>query len=300
MRSQSRLQVAWHIMRDTMRRTFRDHGLPYASQAAFAFAFSLFPLVYVIATVTGLVVRDGRLRGKLLANLGNFMPVETVQSVAGYLMALQSRYLGTQLLVSLLIGLWTASGVVVVWGEAIRRAYRVRVKRSYWKKRARAIFVLLTVGLLIASAFSFMVLTPFITKLLTKYLGMGSLFVKFINLFGFPLAVLCMSPAYAVLYWMAPAKHADGAGYVWPGALFATWLWVAVTYVFRLFLMNFHSFNQMYGSIAGFMILLSWMYMTSLTVMVGAEFNVVFHRYKARDMRIRPNPPAPGDPTDTV
>lgn len=287
-------------MRDTMRRTFRDHGLPYASQAAFAFAFSLFPLVYVIATVTGLLVRDGRLRGKLLMQLGNFMPVETVQSVAGYLMVLQSRYLGTQLAISVLIGLWTASGVVVVWGEAIRRAYRVRIHRSFWKKRVRALFVLLTVGLLISAAFGFLVLVPVITKFLTKHLGMGSFFLQMLDMFGFPLAVLCMSPAYAVLYWMAPAKHADGAGYVWPGALFATWLWVAVTYVFRLFIVNFASFNQMYGSIAGFMILLSWMYITSLTVMVGAEFNVVFHRYRARNMRIRPQPLAPDDPTETV
>lgn len=271
------------VLKDTLLRTVRDKGFPYASQAAFAFAFSLFPLIYLIATTTGLLVREPRLRASLLENLAHFMPLDTVSSVSGYLVSLQAtRFLHTQLVFSFLLGLWTASGVIVVWGEAIARAYRVRRKRSFWRKRLRAIAVLLTVGVLIASAFGFLVIAPVVAKFLTKHLGMGGLLVWFLESFGFPIAVLCMSPAYAVLYWMAPAKNPDGQGYVWPGAIFATWVWVTVTWIFRLFVLNFGAFHQTYGSLAGFMILLSWMYLTSLSVIIGAEFNVVLRRHHLR------------------
>lgn len=281
------------IGRDTITRTVRDRGLPYASQAAFAFAFSLFPLVFLIATVTGLAVRDERSRMRLLELLANFMPVETLTNVSGFLMSLQeTNYLGSQLILSLLVGLWTSTGVIVVWGEAIGRAYRVNARVGFWRRRARAVAVLMIVGVLIAISFSFMVIAPVVAKFLTKQLGVGNHVIGILETMGFPLAVLCMSPAYATLYWMGPVRQPGQREYVWPGAILATWMWVVVTYIFRIYIVNFGRYNETYGSLAAFMILLMWMYATSLAVIVGAEFNVVLgkrlRRIRARSRSKRP------------
>jgi membrane protein len=291
-----RFSDIYSIARDTATRTFRDRGLPYASEAAFAFAFSLFPLVFLIATVTGLLVREEGLRMKLLELLANFMPVETLTNVSGYLMSLQETdYLGSQLIFSLLLGLWTSTGVIVVWGEAIGRAYRVNIPVGFWRRRLRAVAVLLIVGVLIAVSFTFLVIAPVIAKFLTKQLGVGSYVITLLEKVGFPLAVLCMSPAYATLYWMGPARQPGKREYVWPGAILATWVWVIVTYIFRIYIVNFGSYNETYGSLAAFMILLMWMYSTSLTVIVGAEFNVVLGKW----MRRRNGQPKKAKPRET-
>ena len=270
-----RISDLGHIVNETSKRTFKT-GFPLASQAAFAFAFSLFPLIYVIVTMTGIIVRDVGMQNKLLEMLAHFMPLETMEPLGTYLSKLpRTNFLELRLVGSLLISIWAASGVVVAWGEAINLAYRVQHRRAFWQERGSAIIVLLVSVILISVAFVAMVVAPVIGQVITKSIGLGVLYAKILDLVGYPVGVTLMAPAYAVIYRYTRSTPLPRSAKIWPGAFLATWLWVMVTLLFRLYVVNFAALNATYGSLTVIILMLSWMYMTSLTVIIGAQFNMV-------------------------
>jgi membrane protein len=274
-RHQFRLGDVGHILKETSKRTFNT-GFPLASQAAFAFAFSLFPIIYVIVTIIGIIVRDAGLRLKLLQSLGNFLPVETIKPMGEYLARLpQTDFLELRLIGSLLLAVWAASGVIVAWGEAINMAYRVHHRHSFWRQRGTAMIVLLVSGALISIAFIGMVIAPVLGKLIATPFGLGALYSEILRAVGFPLGVTLMAPAYAVVYRYTRATPPPRSARIWPGAFLATWLWVVVTSLFRFYVVHIGTINVAYGSLTVIIFMLSWMYLTSLSVIVGAQFNVV-------------------------
>lgn len=264
-----------HVVNETAVRTFKS-GFPLAAQAAFAFAFSLFPIIYVIVTMTGILVRDSGIQLRLLEMLSNFMPLETMEPLGTYLAGLpRTDFLELRLIGSLLLAVWAASGVIVAWGEAINLAYRVHHRRGFWRERGTAILVLLVAGALISIAFVAMVVAPVLGKMFTTSIGLGALYGKILDLVGYPVGITLMAPAYAVIYRYTRSTAPPRSAKIWPGAFLATWLWVIVTMLFRLYVINFAALNATYGSLTVIILMMSWMYLTSLTVIVGAQFNVV-------------------------
>jgi membrane protein len=111
-----------------------------------------------------------------------------------------------------------------------------------------------------------------IAELITDRLGFGAAFEWTWKIVQWPVAFALVVTAISLIYYFAPDVGQD---YVWitPGSLVATILWIAASLAFRLYVVNFGSYNETYGAIGGVMILLVWLYLTGLVIIIGAEMN---------------------------
>jgi membrane protein len=105
------------------------------------------------------------------------------------------------------------------------------------------------------------------------------------------LLVVVVVIALAVVYRVAPDRDAPKFAWTSPGAIVATVLWVIGSALFSLYVNNFGSYNATYGALAGVVVLLLWMYLTSYIVLLGAEINAEAERQTLRDTTKGPEQP---------
>lgn len=273
------------IMKDTARRCAADDITGLASQAAFAFAFSLFPSLLLLTTIVGILGRSPDFLNTLVEFLRPMVPRETLDLLLSYLHTLADGETRGLLSVSLLLTVWAASGVVTAYMKAVNRAYDAEKEHTFVRERLLAIAISTLAGLLALVAFLAMVVGPVLGRFLEQHFGVGEIYATLFDQLRFPFALIVLAGAYAILYRLGPnVKHYWAE--VIPGAFLATWLWITVTYAFSLYVNRFGSYDKTYGSLGAVIILLSWMYLTSIAVIVGAEFNAAFGAWlRAKQLR---------------
>lgn len=263
------------VLHDSVRRADADDIFGLASQAAFAFAFSLFPLLLLVMTIIGLVGQDPVFVAMLRETLAPLVPADILKVLLDYIDSLETRRGGELISISIILTLWAASGVVTAFMKAVNRAYDAEKDRPFWRKRLRAMAIISLAGILVLISFFIMVFSPVAGKALDRYAGLGDVYNWLFDVLRFPFSLIVLSVAFGILYRLGPnIKH--GWKEVIPGALLATWLWMTVTYSFSLYVERFGKFDTTYGSLGALIMLLTWMFLTSLVIIYGAEFNAAF------------------------
>lgn len=273
------------VLRDAVRRSDNDDIFGLASQAAFAFAFSLFPLLLLLMTIIGLVGQNPAFISTLRETLGPLVPADILEVLLGYINTLETGRGSELISISIILTLWAASGVVTAFMKAVNRAYDAEKDRPFWRKRLRAVAIISLSGLLVVIAFFIMVFGPVAGKVLDDYFGLGDVYDWLFDMLRFPFTLIVLSVAFGILYRLGPnIKHSWKE--VIPGALLATWLWMTVTFSFSLYVERFGQYDKTYGSLGALIILLTWMFLTSLVIIFGAEFNAAFTAFLRRRRRI--------------
>jgi membrane protein len=158
--------------------------------------------------------------------------------------------------------------------QALNRVYGLREHRPFWK--TRGIAILLAVGVSIFTVLGLLALW-FGTQVSHWWAGrggLGPLPVQVWDVARWPLVLLLLIGAIDQLYFVGPAVRQRWR-WVTPGAVVAVLGWVATSLGFSAYVRNFGSYNATYGSIGAVIILLTWMYLTSFFVLLGAEINAV-------------------------
>lgn len=170
--------------------------------------------------------------------------------------------------IGLVLALWGGSALFTGLIDTLNNAYDIEETRPFLRKRALAMGVMLGGVLLFISAAGTLLIAPAVVD----YLGLGRAGEIAWNLAQWPVAFGFMVLAFWGAYYFLPNR--DQAGSNWTlvrAAAFAAALWVLATAGFRIYIANFNSYNETYGFLGGFIILLLWLYMTSLVVLVGGE-----------------------------
>lgn len=267
-----------HVLKETGRKSWNDDVLGLASEAAFSFAFSLFPLLLLIVVTLGVIGQYPEFTLYIREFLADFLPSDSLNIVTEYIASLEVGDPKGLLSASIVLTLWPASGVIGAYIKAINRAYEAQEARPFWKERLLAIALVLLVGALVAVSFLGMVFGPVAGDFISDYLGMSEIYKVLLETLRFPVAVILSTIALAILYRFGP--NIPHRWYeIWPGAFLATFLWVTITFSFSIYVEYFGRYNKTYGSLGGVIILLTWMYLTSVAVILGAEFNGAFGRW---------------------
>jgi membrane protein len=164
--------------------------------------------------------------------------------------------------------------------EGFRAAYRIPRGRSFWRQRGMAAVLVFTAALPVVAASALMVFGQQIQTMLLRGVGVlsaGEEVRGWVLFFGlvmrYFIALGAIVSSIASLYYLGP-NHPDGRPRnVWPGATLATIVWLIATIVFAWYVRNIANYNVMYGSIAGVIALLVWMYVLSVIALIGCEFN---------------------------
>jgi membrane protein len=191
------------------------------------------------------------------------------------------------LVVSILLALWTASGGTSSLMTAINVAYDETESRNFLKLRGTAllltlggiVFVLLTLGLVA------------VVPALLNALNLGTFITVIVQIVRWVLLVVLIIVALAVVYRVAPDRDAPQFKWTSVGALVAAGLWVLGSLAFSLYVNNFGSYNKTYGTLAGVVILLLWLYLTSYIILLGAEINAESEKQTKQDTTKGPAAP---------
>jgi YihY family inner membrane protein len=260
---------------------FKDDNLPdWAAALTYYGVLSIFPAMLVIVSLVGL--SGASISQDLITNLGNTAPGAVKQVLVNALTELQRGRGGASLvaLAGLAVAVWSASGYVGAFMRASNSVYDVPEGRPIWKTLPIRIAVtVLTLVLLSVSAIAVVVSGP-LAERAGEILGLGSVTVTVWSIAKWPVLLVVVSFLFALLYWASPnAKH--GFRWVTPGGILALVVWLVASVGFGLYVANFGSYNKTYGSLAGMIIFLVWLWVSNLAILLGAELNSELERGRA-------------------
>ena len=258
-----------------------DHLSLLAAGVAFKALLALFPALVAAISIWGLVASPQQIT-RQVEGFTNALP-----SGAGELLSNQMRNiagsepgtLSTALAISIALALWSASGGMAGLMEGCTAAYDEIETRKFPIKRGIAI--LLTLGAIV-----FLLITIGLIAVLPAMLdtlGLGSAATLAVQIVQWPLLAALFVGVLAVLYKYAPDRDQPQLRWVSWGAGIATVLWLLGSAVFTLYVNNFGKFGETYGSFAGIIVLMLWLFLTAFVVLLGAEINAEMERQTAED-----------------
>jgi membrane protein len=241
---------------------------------------SIFPALLVLVSLLGLLGKSAT--QPLITNLAAAAPSTVRQIIHNAVTHLQQQRgaAGLLAIVAILIGLWSASGYVAAFMRASNAIYDVPEGRPIWKTMPIRYFVTLLLIVLLAASALIVVVTGGLARHVGQVLGVGSAALTAWDIAKWPVLLIIFSLMLAILYWASPnAKH--GFRWVSPGGIVAIAVWLIASGLFALYVANFGHYNKVYGSIAGVIIFMIWMWISNIAILFGAEFNAELERGRA-------------------
>jgi len=252
-----------------------------AGGVTYAVLLALFPGLAALVSLYGLVFDTGQIERQVAA-LSGVLPAETQELLSQQLHSLvqaSNGALGFAAMVALLLALWSASRGMSGMITAINIAYEEKESRGFFKLNLMAIG--LTLGLLAGGivAISLVAILPAAVQLL----AVGAATKWLLLLVQWPLLIVLVMLGLAVLYRFGPDRDKPQWRWVSPGAAAATLLWIVASVGFTVYVANFNSYDKTYGSLGGVVILLTWLYLSALTVLLGAAINAQAEKQTRKD-----------------
>ena len=200
------------------------------------------------------------------------MPVsiyDFIYATVGHLISYRSE---TLLSIGAIGAIWTASAGVKVLIRGINKAYGNEENRSYWMLKFLSMFYTIVVALIIVSSFILLIFGNALGKYFYIILGVSSFSKLTWNLMRMLAPIIPIYILFMMIYKYIPNKD-KRCNTVLPGAVFSTIGLYFFSYLFSIYVDNFGRFSQMYGSVGGLFFLFTWLYSSSVVILLGAEIN---------------------------
>jgi membrane protein len=258
-----------------------------AAGVAFYAFLAIFPAMIAGVTLYGLIADPATIAAQV-GSITETLPAAARELITQQLTTLSGqKKAGFGAAVAVLLALWSASGGVSNLMTAINTAYDEEETRGFLKKRAIALA--LTLGALV---FFLLVVTLIaVVPAVLQIFGTSGIVWFLIQAVRWILIVVLISAALAVLYRVAPDRDAPKMRWTSVGAAIATVLWIVASVGFSLYVANFGSYAKTYGAIAGIVILLLWLFITSYAILLGAEINAESEQQTIKDTTKGPEQP---------
>ena len=266
-----------------------DNVTLLAAGVAFYLFLALFPALIAAVTIYGLVADPAQVEQQI-GSLAETLPQEAANLLETQLKDIataSSSALGWGLVASLGGALFAASGGVANLINAVNIAYDEEETRNFLKLRGLALLMTLGGVVFLAVAVGLIAVVPIVLDAVNLG-GFATVAVQVARFVGLIVAVLV---ALAVVYRYAPDRDNPKFRWVGLGSAVATVLWVLGSLAFSLYVSNFGSYGETYGALAGVVVLLLWLWLTSLIVLVGAEINSETEMQTAQDTTEGPEKP---------
>lgn len=270
-----------HINFKTLRETVERAGnqrLPgLSAEMAYNAMLALFPAILAVLTAIGLFQPLKSTFQNLAGRLSQVAPVEVLDLIQGFADEISTSRNTGLFSLSFAIALWASSGALSAAMRALDQIHQIPSSRirPFWK--AKLISIGLTIGtivlLIIASTIVF--ISELVVRNVAKQSGaLEPGLLSGWRLLAWPLALGIMSIAFAFLYRFGPSRWSPGKPLL-PGAVLAAISWAVLSGLFRLYVSHFGNYNRAYGAVGAVIVLLLWLYMSSLVMLVGDQLNVV-------------------------
>ena len=256
-----------------------DQGTDLAAALTYYSVLAIFPAIIALVSMLGVFGQGPSTVQAVLDIAGDFVPAETIDTIRPTIESLtESSAAGFGLAVGLLGALWSASGYVGAFGRALNRIYGFREGRPVWRLRPAMLLVTFVVVVLYAMTVLSLVLTGPVARSVGDVVGLGDTAVLAWNVAKWPVVLLMVVGIVAVLYWATPNVEQPGFRWLSGGAAFAVLVWILASGGFGLYVSMAGNYDATYGSLAGVIVFLLWLWITNIALLLGAELDVELER----------------------
>ncbi|MGR4880309.1 YihY/virulence factor BrkB family protein [Streptomyces sp. LARHCF249] len=269
------------VLRGTLAEFTDDELTDRAAALTYYGVLALFPALLVLVSLLGMAGESAT--RQVLDGLQRLAPGSARDMISDAVTQLQGRGgIGSLLaVVGLVVALWSASGYVAAFIRASNAVYDVPEGRPAWKVLPLRLALTVILMVLAWASALIVVFTGDLAREGGRALGIGDSALTVWSIAKWPVLVLLVTIMIALLYWAAP--NAKGRGFKWvtPGSFLALVIWLAASAGFAFYVANFASYNKTYGTVAGVIVFLVWLWITNLAVLLGLEFDAELSRQRA-------------------
>lgn len=242
-----------------------------ASQLAYFFLLSLFPLLIFLLTLLPYLNID---QSALFDFIKEYAPTNVYNIVESTLGEVLNNRSGGLLSVGIIGTIWSASNGMNALTRALNQSYFSVEKRSFIKKRVLSIVFTLMLIAVVAVALVLPVFGEQIGRTIFSYMGLDEAFLTLWNSIRWTIPPLLIFMVFTLVYWLVPNAKVRIKDAI-PGAVFATIGWILSSMAFSYYVGNFANYSNTYGSIGGIIVLMVWMYFSAIILILGGQVNAV-------------------------
>jgi membrane protein len=262
-----------HIAVRAMQGYISHQSANQAGSVAFSSVLAMFPLLILVSAGAAYMGKPGD-AAALAGRVVSYAPPvvrDALQPVVDQVLGQRNQAL---LAIGLFVTIWTASSGVQAIRTALNKAYGIEAGLTFWKARIKVTLFTIVVGAVIMAAFSSVVIMPYVWKFLKFSTGMGAEAWWLRTGVRYGLAFIVLVPLYAILYrWLPDIPQTVRK--VMPGAIVGAGLWVGAAALLSYTWRNAGELLLVYGGFTGLVATLVFLYLSAVTLILGAEINAV-------------------------
>jgi membrane protein len=254
-----------------------DHVMAFAGNLTYKALFAIFPFFTFLLSLLG-IFNATDLVNTMLDKASGVLPPGAFTFIENQLLSITRSQAESAFtfaaIISILLALWGVSGAFRSVMEAMNVMYEVEEDRPFWMKYGISIFISLAVIVLMLTALGIVVFGSSVGGGLAEVIGLGAVFQAVWSIVQWPIMALVVLFAFAVVYYFGPAAKQKWR-WISPGSVLAFVFWLVFSLLFSFYVGNFGSYNETYGSLAGVILLMLYIYYSAVIMLVGAEMNQV-------------------------
>jgi membrane protein len=279
----------WHVLKRAGAGFTEDRIMAEAAGVTFYALLAIFPGLASLISIYGLFADPVQLAGQL-RNLAGVIPGGGIDLIRAQVTALTSsghQALGLGLVIGLATSLWSSNAGVKAFFDALNVVYHEHEKRGFLKLTLVSLCFTLAILAFLIIALLGVVVVPIVLN----FIGLGGDIDLLIEIARWPVMVLVVALGLAFLYRFGPSRARARWQWVSWGSGTAAILWLVVSLAFSYYVANFGSYNKTYGSLGAVVGFMTWIWISSMVVLMGAELNAELEQQTVRDSTIGPEKP---------
>jgi len=271
---------AFFVFRRTVREFLDDGGTDLAAALTYYSVLAIFPALIALMALVGAFGQTQESIDAIMEIVGSLVSSDTrLQWIEDTLNELASMPdLGVTLVLGLLGALWAASGYIGAFSRAMNRIYEVAEGRPFWRMRPMQIILTVVTVVLCAAALVILIVSGPVAESIGNAIGVGEDLVKAWDWAKWPVLAVVVMVIVALLYYATPNVGFTRFRVISVGAFVAILVWLVASIGFAFYVANFGSYNKTYGSVAGVVITLLWLWITNVALLFGAELDAELER----------------------
>ncbi|TFC05594.1 YihY/virulence factor BrkB family protein [Cryobacterium adonitolivorans] len=268
-----------YAIRKTFREFSADQCTDIAASLTYYAVLALFPALIALMSLLGVLGQGERSVDTILNLVNQVAPGGTADMLREPLAQFSSSpAAGFALVFGIVLAIWSASGYVGAFSRAMNRIYEIEEGRPFWKLRPMQLFVTIVSILLILIMLVILIVSGPVTDAVGSALGLGETVQIVWSIVKWPILALAAVLIIAILYYATPNAKQPKFRWISLGALLALITLVIASFLFGLYITNFSNYDRTYGSLAGVIVFLLWLWIANLALLFGAEFDAELER----------------------
>lgn len=273
-----------YLLRRTFREFLRDESLDLAAGLTYYGVLAVVPALIALISLLGVFGQRSESVSTILDVAQRVVPASGLNIIRPILERLtQGSGATLGLVLGVVIALYFVAQYVGAFGRAMNRIYDIREGRPVWKLQPLMLLVTIALGLLCLCAILLLLVSGPLARAIGDVLGLGLTGVLIWNIAKWPLLAAIVVAVIALLYYITPNVRQPRFRWLSPGALFAIVTWFVGSALFGLYVANFSDYDAVYGSLAGVIVFLVWLWVTNTALMLGAQLDAEIER--ARELQ---------------